>query len=141
MATNTGVYTGESGVIKFVGADSTVAAVASVRSFTIDTEVQSIETSVMGTGSRTYVPGLTQFSGSFDLYQRDEDGGQRNILSYIQNPEAVGEIEFYPSGETTGIKLAGSVIITGFSISSNFDGVVEGSATFQGSGALTVTDL
>ena len=36
MAVNTGVYTGESGVIKFVGDDSTVAAVASIRSFTIE---------------------------------------------------------------------------------------------------------
>lgn len=141
MATNTGVYTGESGVIKFVGADSTVAAVASIRSFTLDTEVQSIESTVMGAGSRTYLPGLTQFSGTFDVYVRDEDAGQRNILSYMNNPEAVGEIELYPSGETTGVKFSGSVIITAFSVSSNFDGMVEGSATFQGTGALTKTDL
>jgi predicted secreted protein len=141
MATNTGVYTGESGVIKFVGADSTVAAVASIRSFTLDTEVQSIESTVMGAGARSYLPGLTQFSGSFDVYLRDDDAGQNNVLSYINNPEAVGEIELYPSGETTGVKFSGSVIVTGFSITSNFDGMVEGSATFQGTGALAKTTL
>jgi predicted secreted protein len=141
MATNTGVYTGESGVVKFVGADSTVAAVASVRSFTIDQEVQAIESTVMGSGARTYEPGLTQFSGSMDVYLRDDDGGQTNFLSYMANPDGRGEVELFPSGETTGVKLNGSVIITGHSITSNFDGMVEASITFQGSGALTRTEL
>ena len=87
MAVNTGVYTGESGVIKFVGDDSTVAAVASIRSFTIDREVQSIETTVMGESSRTYQAGLSQFSGSIDAYLRDDDPGQGNFLSYVENPD------------------------------------------------------
>lgn len=141
MAINSGVYTGESGVVKFIGADSTVAAVASVRSFTIDQEVQSIESTVMGEGSRSYLPGLTQFSGTMDVYLRDDDAGQTNFLSYMANPSGTGEIELFPSGETTGIKLNGSVIVTGHSITSNFDGIVEASITFQGSGALTRTNV
>lgn len=142
MAVNSGVYTGESGVVKFIGADSTVEAVASVRSFTIDQEVQSIESTVMGEGSRSYLPGLTQFSGTMDVYLRDEESaGQNNFLSYMANPSGTGEIELFPSGETTGIKLAGSVVVTGHSITSNFDGIVEASITFQGSGALTRTPV
>jgi predicted secreted protein len=141
MAVNSGVYTGESGVVKFIGADSTVAAVASVRSFTIDQEVQTIESTVMGAGSRSYLPGLTQFSGTMDVYLRDDDAGQSNFLSYMSNPDAVGVIELYPSGETTGIKLEGNVIVSGHSITSNFDGMVEASITFQGSSNLTRTLL
>ena len=141
MAVNTGVYTGESGVIKFVGDDSTVAAVASIRSFTIDREVQSIETTVMGESSRTYQAGLSQFSGSIDAYLRDDDPGQGNFLSYVENPDSVAKIELFPSGETTGIKLAGNVIVTGHSITSNFDGAVELSISVQGSGALTKTAI
>jgi|TARA_Y100000031_G_C7998096_1_gene282299 predicted secreted protein len=137
MAVNSGVYTGESGVVKFVGADSTVAAVASIRSFTVDREVQTIETSVMGETNRTYTPGLGQFSGSLDVYLRDDDPGQSNFLSYMDNPAAVAEIELYPSGTTTGVKLSGSIIPTGHSLTSNFDSAVEGSIQFQGSGALT----
>ncbi len=139
MAVNTGVYTGESGVIKFVGDDSTVAAVASIRSFTIDREVQSIETTVMGESARTYQAGLTQFSGSIDAYLRDEDPGQSNFMSYVENPDSVAKIELFPSGETTGIKLTGNVIVTGHSVTSNFDGPVELSLTIQGSGALVRT--
>ena len=139
MAANTGVYTGESGVIKFVGDDSTVASVASVRSFSVDREVGTIETSVMGDTHRSYTAGLAQFSGSLDVYLRDNDAGQNNFLSYVENPATVAKIELFPSGETTGIKLAGDVIITGHSITSNFDGAVEASISFQGTGSLVRT--
>ena len=143
MATNTTTYTGENGVVKFVGADSTVAAVASVRTFNIDQELQTIESTVMGAGARSYIPGLRQFSGSMDLYLRDDDAGQRNLLSFANGggSEGVGKIELFPSGEVTGQKLTGNVIITNFSITANFDGMVEATADFQGSGNLTVTSI
>ena len=139
MATNNATYTGEAGVVKFSDDTSAVVAIASVRSFTLDQETQTIESSVMGTTGRTYLAGLTQFSGTMDVYLRDEDHGQNSLFSAIgANPAA---IELYPSGETTGVKLSGDVIITGHSITSNFDGMVEASITYQGSGSLTKTAL
>ena len=141
MATNTTTYTGEAGVVKFSDTSSSAVLVASVRSFTLDQETQAIESSVMGSGSRAYIPGLKQFSGSMDLYFRDDNQGQQNLINGIGGTNGATAIELYPSGETTGIKLSGSVIITGHSITANFDGMVECSVTFQGSGALTKTDL
>ena len=141
MATNTTTYTGEAGVVKFSDTASSAVSVASVRSFTLDQETQAIETSVMGSGSRAYIPGLKQFSGSMDLYFRDDNQGQQNLINGIGGTSGATAIELYPSGETTGIKLSGSVIITGHSITANFDGMVEATVTFQGSGALTKTDL
>ena len=141
MATNTTTYTGEAGVVKFSDTASSAVSVASVRSFTLDQETQAIETSVMGSGSRAYLPGLKQFSGSMDLYFRDDNQGQVNLFSAIGGDNGATTIELYPSGESTGIKLSGSVIITGHSITANFDGMVECSVTFQGSGALTRTSL
>lgn len=146
---NTTAYTGEAGVVKFSSKDnSSVATIASVRSFTIDQETQAIETTTMSStqpGARTYLPGLKQFSGSMDLYWRDDSNGQANLFSAIGGGDSVSSaptaVEFYPSGESTGIKLTGNVIITGLSITANFDGMVEASCTFQGSGALTRTDL
>ena len=139
---NAGVYTGESGVVKFSGSDSTVVAVASVRSFTIDQETQTIESTVMGQSARSYEPGLKQFSGSMDVYFRDDNVGQVELFNAIGGTGSAGTaIELYPSGETTGVKLNGNVIITGHSITSNFDGMVEASVTFQGDGALTRTEL
>jgi len=139
MATNTGAYTGESGVVKFSDDGSAVVAVASVRSFTIDQETQAIESTVMGSSGRQYLAGLTQFSGTMDIFFRDDDDGANSLFTSIGNNPAA--IELYPSGETTGVKLDGNVIVTGHSITSNFDGMVEASVTFQGSGVLTKTDL
>ena len=141
MATNATTYTGEAGVVKFSDTASSAVLVASVRSFTLDQETQAIETSVMGSGSRAYIPGLKQFSGTMDLYFRDDNQGQINLFNGIGGTNGATTIELYPSGETTGVKLSGTVIITGHSITANFDGMVEASVTFQGSGALTKTDL
>ncbi len=145
MATNTTTYTGESGVIKFTdNSSSTVVNVASVRSFTCDQELDAIESTVMGSGSRSYIPGLKQFSGSMDIYFRDDTAGGSgniNLFDAVNSGSTTSLIELYPSGETTGIKLSGTVIITGHSITSNFDGMVEASVTYQGSGALTKAAL
>lgn len=145
MATNTTTYTGESGVIKFTdNSSSSVVNVASVRSFTVDQELDAIESTVMGDGARTYIPGLRQFSGSMDIYFRDDTeagSGNINLFDAINSGATTSLIELYPSGETTGIKLSGTVIVTGHSITANFDGMVEASVTFQGTGALTKTNL
>ena len=141
MATNTAAYTGESGVVKFSGDSSAVVAVASVRSFTIDQETQTIESTVMGSGSRAYLPGLKQFSGTMDLFFRDDNQGQISLFDAIGGANGSTAIELYPSGETTGVKLSGNVIITGHSVTANFDGMTEATVTFQGDGALTSTDL
>jgi len=141
MATNTATYTGESGVVKFSGDASAVVAVASVRSFTIDQETQTIESTVMGTGARTYLPGLKQFSGTMDVFFRDDNEGQVQLFDAIGGANGSTAIELYPSDETTGVKLSGNVIITGHSITANFDGMTEATIQFQGDGALTSTDL
>ena len=146
MATNTAAYTGESGVVKFTDiTTSAVTSVASVRSFTVDTEVQTIESTAMGDGNRTYLPGLRQFSGTMDLFLRDDDNGGAGQSALQQaalsTQSEATTIELYPSGTTAGIKLSGNVIITGYSITANFDNMTECSVQFQGSGALTRTDI
>jgi predicted secreted protein len=139
MTANAGTYTGESGTIEF-GSDSSQSTVASVRSFTIDQETQTIEDTTMGSVDRTYKAGLSQFSGSADVYFRDDNTAQVDLFNAIGS-DTVSRINLYPSGTGIGIKLSGNVIITGHSISSSFDGVVEASITYQGSGALVRTVL
>lgn len=140
MPANAGTYTGESGTVEF-GTDSSQSVVASVRSFTIDQETQTIEDTVMGSVDRTYKAGLSQFSGSMDVYFRDDNTAQQDLFNAIGS-DTVNKINLYPSGNgSTGIKLSGNIIVTGHSISTNFDGMVEASITFQGSGALVRTVL
>ena len=138
MAVNTTTYTGETGVIKY-DVSGTPTAVAEVRSFTVDQEQATVETTKMGDTSRTYLPSLAQFSGSMDVFFRDNDDAANALFAGIGAGAAT--IEIYPSGISTGIKLSGEIIVTGHSVTSNFDGMVEASVSFQGSGALTKADL
>ena len=140
MAVNTGTYTGEAGTIKFNQSGSNIT-VASVRSFNIEQTSDTIEDTTMSSDGafRTYKSGLSNFSGSADVFFRDDDDAQNLLFSAIGSDAQA--IELYPSGETTGVKLTGNVLITGHSITANFDGMVEASISFQGSGALTKTNL
>lgn len=145
MATNSTVFTGESGSVKFTDlSTSSVVNVASVRSFSIDQTLDTIESTVMGAGARTFIPGLRTFSGSMDLYWREDSTagtGNVNLFDAANEGTTTSLIELYPSGETTGIKLSGAVIITSHTITSNFDGMVEASCAFQGTAGLTKTNL
>ena len=138
MATNTTTYNGQSGVVKY-DVSGTATAVAEVRSFTIDQETATVENTTMGDNARTYLPSLTQFSGTMDVFFRDDDTAANALFAGIGADAAT--LEVFPSGETTGIKLSGEIIVTGHSITSNFDGMVEASVSFQGTGALTKADL
>ena len=135
MAFNTTTYTGESGRVEFdVGGSLT--NVASARSFSIDLNTETIEdTNMSSGGNRTYKAGLTDFSGTMDLFMRDSDAAQQALRTQGSAPAT---IKLYPSGETTGMTLTGEVIITGFSITSTFDGMVEATASFQGTGGITI---
>jgi len=141
MATNTATYTGESGTIRFTSDSSAVATVASVRGFEISQTADAVESTVMGASGRTYLAGLTSFSGTMDLLFRDDASGQSALFSAIGTDPSSVSSEFYPSGETTGVKLSGAIMITDHTITANYDSMIECSVSFQGSGALTKTNL
>ena len=121
-------HTGSEGTIK-VGTDT----VGELRSFSLETTGDTIETSNMGTTARTYKAGLTAWSGTASLFWDETDAGQLAL--------ALGTsvtIKVYPEGASTGDKYyTGSAIITAKSVSASFDGLVESSISFQGTGALS----
>jgi hypothetical protein len=94
MAANNATYTGEAGTIEF-GSAVSQTTVASVRSFTIDQETATIEDTVMGLSSRTYKPSLSQFSGSADVYFRDDGTGQTDLFNAIGS-DTLSIINLYP---------------------------------------------
>ena len=126
--------TGNDGAITIDG-----DVVSAVRNFSIDITADTIETSTMGTDARTYVKGLSSFSGSADVY--------------FDPVNFDGNVAFNPTGGTVGegtvagkfyidqdasddiVFYANAMIVTGFSVSSAMDGMVEASISFQGSGA------
>jgi len=126
-------FTGSDGVI-LVGSDQ----VAEVRSYSIDETMDTLEDTAMGDTSRTYKTSLKTFSGSADVFFDDTDSSGQGALTV--GSEVTLNVQF--EGNTTGDhKLSGTVIITGRTISASFDGMVEASISFQGTGALTETTV
>ncbi len=126
-------HTGSEGTVK-VGANT----VAEIRSFSIDETGDTLEDTTMGDTARTYKSSLTSFSGSVDVFYDETDTTGQGALTV----GAEITINAYPEGDTAGDTYkSGSAIVTGVSLSSSFDGMVESSITFQGNGALTTTTV
>jgi len=125
-------HVGKDGVLKIDD-----VAVAQLRSFSVDETGDTVEDTTMTSTFRTYKPTLTSFTGSADVYWDETDSGQNGIV--INDEPSIG---FYPEGETAGdTYYSGTCIVTGVSRSASFDGMVEASITFQGSGALTASTV
>lgn len=121
-------FAGKDGIVK-IGSN----AIGEIRSYSIEQTMDTIEDSTMGDGDRTYVASLKSFSGSLDCYFDEADAGQLDV-----QVGDTGTINVQMEGDTTGDhQLSGSILVTGRTITAAFDGMVEASLTFQGTGALT----
>ena len=143
------IITGNNGVVKIDDASGDLTSIASVRSFSLEITSDIIESTTMGNDSRTYLKGLSSFSGTAEIYYDGDvfptaDSGT-NLSGLNPTLETVGHspyaIELYPD-ETNhaATKFAGDIIITGFTLNSSMDGMVEASISFQGSGGVTYTN-
>jgi len=144
------VYTGQFGVLKVADASATLQSVAELRSFSIETTTETIENTTMGDNSRNYFAGLKSFSGTADIFYDDsqlETSGANDIPAFLGGVNQSGAsprvdhvaFEAYPNGATSGNpKINGSIIITGYSITSSLDGMVEASISFTGTGDITL---
>ena len=125
-------HTGSEGTVKLgtVGSDT---AIGEIRSYSISETGDTIEDTVMGDSSRTYAVGLKTFSGTVDCYFDPDDAKQDEMVA-----GASLTLTVYPEGSSSADQyLSGSVIVTSADVSASFDGMVEASFGFQGTGALT----
>ena len=121
-------HTGSEGTIK-IGTD----VVGELRSFSLESTAETIEDTSMGDTNRSYKVGLKSFTGSASVFFDETDAGQILLVA-----GAVITINTYPEGATSGdTYYTGSGIVTGRTINSSFDGMVEMEISFQGNGALT----
>jgi len=129
--------TGNNGAISING-----ISVLAVRNFSIEMTADTIETSVMGTDVRTYVSGMSSFSGSADVYF-DSSDYDTNETTFNPTTGLVGASgvagKFYVllDAASTNVDQAftGTIIVTGYTVNATMDGMVEASISFQGSGA------
>ena len=126
-------HTGSEGTVK-VG----VNAIAEIRSFSIEESADTLEDTTMGDTARTYKPSLTTFTGTVDvLWDETVTTGQGALT--IGAPVT---LNLYPEGDASSdTYYTGAAIVTGRTINSSFDGLVEMSISVQGNGALTQTTV
>jgi len=122
-------HTGNEGTVK-VGTN----AVAEVRSWSLDITSDTVEDTVMGDSYRSHKPSLKSWSGSMDVYIDETDTTGQGAMTVGSEVT----VNFYYEGETTGDSYyTGSVIVTSNTLSSSFDGMLEGTIAFTGNGTLT----
>ena len=138
------ILTGNNGVLKLdATVGGAVATIAAVRNFSIELTRDTIENTTMGQDTRSYVTGLSTWSGSADIYYDSAASTGHLAVHTVLNPTSgtVGSSTLTFEGylaDTAG-KFSGEVIITGFTVNSSMDGMVEASISFQGNGTVTFT--
>jgi hypothetical protein len=126
-------HKGSEGTVK-----SGVNAIAEIRSYTITETADTLEDTTMGDSSRTYLASLKTFAGSIECFWDETDTNGQLTL----DPGASVTINIYPEGSTSGdTYYTGSVLITEKNVTGSFDGMVEASFSFQGTGALSETTV
>jgi predicted secreted protein len=125
---------GNNGVVNFGG-----SAIAEVRSWSVEATADTIETSVMGNDTRQYVKGMSTFTGTADVLWNASHWTSNGMNPTVSGTSEVGKVPaavvFYPAG--TGAGFSGNVVITGYTVNASYDGLIEASVSFQGSGALS----
>lgn len=118
--------------------------VAALRNFSVEQTADTIETTTMGKETRTYVRGLSAWSGSADLYFDPAQTSTSTFFPAVAGG-AVGDspvtLKAYVKDDASNdVAFTGTVVITGFTVNSAMDGIVEASVSFQGSGPLNFSN-
>lgn len=125
---------GIDGIIK-VGGDQLL----NVTSFTLEETTETIDVTSMGDENRVVLPTFVGFSGSFDGYWDPADAalGHDAVTEPVIRAGQTITFEFYPEGTaSTSSYYSGSAIVASVSRSSSYDGAVEYSVSFEGTGNL-----
>lgn len=111
------------------GTATQTAIVAGMKSWTVDYVIDALDTTDFAdVGVKSYIAGLSGWSGSFEGY-KDGAPGLTVGTSYVLHLN---------ESATTTQRYTGTAIITGLHGSASLDGVVALAYDFQGTGALSV---
>lgn len=146
---------GVNGVVKIGPNAGTKYALLHVTSFNLEETAETIDVTTMGDTSRSILSTFKAFNGTVDGYWddndvnlgHDADTADTTLPDSADGADVVGtspriavgdtiDFELYPAG-TGGSYYSGSAILTSVSRSASFDGAVEYSIAFDGTGDLT----
>ena len=126
-------YRGEDGVFQAITTGGTLASVTNLKSWEISETAESIESTVMGDTSKTFVAGHKSRTASCEVLY--------DLANAVQADLVVGEsvdIKIFPNTTSQTESFAGTAIVTATSQSGEIGDLVASSISLQGTGALTV---
>lgn len=142
---------GVNGVVKVAPNGGSKVALLHVTAFTLEETSETIDVTTMGDASRAILSTFRGFSGSCDGYWDSNDTnlghdadsaatGADSATDAVGTSPAVKagdtiDFEVYPAG-AGGSYYSGDAIVTSISRSASFDGAVEYSIAFEGTGDL-----
>lgn len=141
MADVNTLHSGSTGIV-YIGS----TAVASIRSFSLEETQETIDATTMNVGGvayRTNKPTFKSWSGSIDVFWTTQDDdtapdGQVDANALLVPGSTEVTIHFWPIGDDLNeLGYQGPALITGRTISSSVDGMVEASITVIGTGPVT----
>lgn len=128
-------YSGKDGTLTYNG-----TAVAKVSNWSISSTVDTLETTVLTDGDRTYVPGLRTSSGSATILYYDE--AAKPLLERIIKTSAVSESDILVIKLGWGSKfIQGACVVTSAELACAVGEVMQASIQFQFTGAPTGVTL
>lgn len=140
------VYTGRDGVMQLAG-----TTLAKVVNFAVSSNLETLETTTLGDGVRSYSPGVTGYSGSATLlYYKDDSNAinTTNLLNKLIKTGTAGvsssdtvELTFRWVDGTDNNDIKLTAYITSASIGAATGDIVRAEIAFQGTGALATASI
>jgi len=140
------VYSGRDGVMQLAGTD-----LAKVVNFSLQANLETLETTTLSENIRSYTPGIAGYSGSATLLYYKEDNNSintTNLLNKLYKTGTAGvsssdtvELTFrwVDGADRNDIKL--TAYITSASIGASTGEIVQAQISFQGTGALSTVTI
>ncbi len=140
------VYTGRDGVMQLGG-----STLAKVVSFSVQSSLETLETTTLGDNVRSYSPGITGYSGSATLLYYKDDSDTINttdLLNKLMKTGTAGvsssdtvELTFRWVDGTDNNDIKLTAYITSASIGAATGDIVRAEVSFQGTGALATASI
>ena len=140
------VYTGRDGVMQLAG-----VTLAKVVSFSLQSNLETLETTTLNEHIRSYSPGVLGYSGSATLLYYKEDDGSFNTTNLLNKLYKTGtsgvsssdtvELTFrwIDGSDNNDIKL--TAYVTSANIGASTGDIVRAEIGFQGTGALSTVTI
>jgi len=140
------IYSGRDGELR-VGSN----AIAKVVSFSIQANLETLETTTLGENLRTYTPGVVGYAGAATLLYYKEDDGTHNTASFLSKLYKTGsngvsssdtvDLQFVWNDGNDVNKIRLDAYITSASMGAATADIVRAEISFQGTGELQTVSI